>query len=179
MVFSYYSRLTAAQKRVYRKSDAIVSLPLPDAESLGPLVDALARSLERNDRQEVEATCRELASRIAARLAAPPVRVRVLATRPSATWGELHGLYEGAEGRTQALITLWMRTAKHRKVVAFRSFLRTLLHELCHHADYEVFRLPDSFHTQGFYQRESSLFHQLMGKTASRRSIGKREGAAP
>jgi hypothetical protein len=55
-----------------------------------------------------------------------------------------------------------MRTAKHRRVVAFKSFLRTLLHELCHHLDYELYRLPDSFHTKGFYMRESSLFHQLM-----------------
>jgi hypothetical protein len=54
-----------------------------------------------------------------------------------------------------------MRTAKQRRVVAFKSFLRTLLHELCHHLDYELYRLPDSFHTEGFYKRESSLFHQL------------------
>jgi hypothetical protein len=46
--------------------------------------------------------------------------------------------------------------------VAFRTFLRTLLHELCHHLDYRLYRLPDSFHTEGFYKRESSLFHQLV-----------------
>jgi hypothetical protein len=28
--------------------------------------------------------------------------------------------------------------------------------------DYRYLRLADSFHTQGFYQRESSLFHQLV-----------------
>ena len=41
-------------------------------------------------------------------------------------------------------------------------FLRTLLHEICHHLDYHLYRLPDSFHTEGFYKRESSLFHQLV-----------------
>jgi hypothetical protein len=55
-----------------------------------------------------------------------------------------------------------MRTARHKKVVAFRSFLRTLLHELCHHLDYEFFHFPETFHTEGFYNRESSLFHQLV-----------------
>lgn len=55
-----------------------------------------------------------------------------------------------------------MRTARQRRVVAFRTYLRTLLHELCHHLDYQHLRLADSFHTQGFYQRESSLFHQLV-----------------
>jgi hypothetical protein len=55
-----------------------------------------------------------------------------------------------------------MRTARLRRVVAFRTYLRTLLHELGHHLDYRYLKLADSFHTQGFYQRESSLFHQLV-----------------
>jgi hypothetical protein len=54
-----------------------------------------------------------------------------------------------------------MLTAKRGQVVAFRTFLRTLLHELCHHLDYTLLHLRDSLHTQGFYQRESSLFHAL------------------
>ena len=57
-------------------------------------------------------------------------RVTVLAARPHARWGELHGLYE-TTGRPAdtPLITLWMRTARQKRVVAFRTFLRTLLHE--------------------------------------------------
>ena len=87
----------------------------------------------------------------------------MLAARPHARWGELHGLYE-ASGRPAdtPLITLWMRTARQKRVVAFRTFLRTLLHEIGHHVDYTRLRLGDSFHTQGFYQRESHLFHQLV-----------------
>jgi hypothetical protein len=59
-------------------------------------------------------------------------------------------------------IQLWMRTAKQRRVVAFRTYLRTLLHEVGHHVDYAHLRLRDSYHTEGFYKRESSLFHQLV-----------------
>jgi hypothetical protein len=55
-----------------------------------------------------------------------------------------------------------MRTAQHKRTVAFRTFLRTLLHELCHHLDYELLKLEDSFHTEGFFKRESSLFKQLV-----------------
>ena len=55
-----------------------------------------------------------------------------------------------------------MRTVRHRRVVAFRTFLRTLLHEIGHHLDYEHLRLADSFHTEGFFKRESSLFYQLV-----------------
>ena len=89
------------------------------------------------------------------------MRVEVLAVRPSADWGELHGLYTREAGRTPR-IQLWMRTAHHKRLVAFRTFLRTLLHEVGHHVDYERLELADSFHTEGFFRRESSLFHQLV-----------------
>lgn len=163
MVFAYYSKLNAAQKRIYRKSDEITGIVLPDAISLRPFADELMRSLGREDREKTEELCRMISDGIMDRLGAPRLRVRVLAVRPSASWGELHGLYVPPEGRASAIITLWMRTAKHRRVVAFRTFFRTLLHELCHHLDYELFKLPDSFHTEGFYKRESSMFHQIAG----------------
>lgn len=165
MVFSYYNKLSAANKRIYEQSDGITSVPLPDAGALQPLIPLLSAALAGEVREQVEDICRRLVLGIGQQLSTPPLRVKVLAVRPSASWGELHGLYEPSEGRASAVISLWMRTAKHRRVVAFRSFLRTLLHELCHHLDYELYRLQDSFHTEGFYKRESSLFHQLVPET--------------
>ena len=162
MVFAYYSRLTRSQQRIYRQSDEIGSLPLPHAAALAPLVEQLAEALKHEDRRRIEAVSQDLTSALTARFNVPPVQVEVLAARPSKDWGELHGLYTPAEGRRPARVTVWMRTAKHRRVVAFRTFLRTLLHELCHHLDYELLGLEESFHTEGFYKRESSLLHQLM-----------------
>ena len=103
---------------------------------------------------------------LTAALGIPRVRVEVLAARPHRDWGELHGLYT-AEPRRTPRIQLWMRTAKQRRVVAFRTYLRTLLHEVGHHVDYAYLRLEDSFHTEGFYKRESSLFHQLVTDAAA------------
>lgn len=164
MVFSYYHKLSAAKKRIYKKSDEIHAVILPDPEALRPLILRLASSLEQEDRERTEEACRALALGVSSQLGVPPLRVKVLAVRPSATWGELHGLYEPPEGRASAVISLWMRTVKHKRVVAFRAFLRTLLHEICHHLDYHLYQLPDSFHTEGFYKRESSLFHQLVAE---------------
>lgn len=161
MVFSYYNRLSDEQKLIYRKSDDVHSVPLPNVMELQPLAVQLQEALSEGSRQRTEEVSSALASGIAAGLKAPPIGMRVLAARPSASWGELHGLYEPAQGKAPAVITLWMRTAQRRQVVAFRSFLRTLLHELCHHLDYEFLLLEESFHTEGFYKRESSLFHQL------------------
>ncbi len=167
MVFSYYRKLSEAQKRIYRRSDSITAIPLPDAGGLREFVRDLEQALAAEERVRIEECCRKIADGITVRLSLPAVRVNVLAVRPAGSWGELHGLYEAFEGRSLAKITLWMRTVKHKRIVAFRSFLRTLLHELCHHADYSLFRLPDSFHTEGFYKRESALFHQITSEDES------------
>jgi hypothetical protein len=162
MVFAYYNRLTRPQQRIYQRSDEVSIIPLPHPAPLHPLVDELAEALKREDRRKTQAASQILVSALTARLSVAPVKVDVLATRPSRSWGELHGLYTPAEGGTPAQVTLWMRTAQRRRVVAFRTFLRTLLHEVCHHLDYELLALTESFHTEGFYRRESSLFHQLV-----------------
>ena len=163
MPFAYFERLTRRQQAIYLKSDAIAVMPLGHPEPLRPLVIELTRALESGDRRLTESATQLLATALARALRVPPVRVKVLAARPHARWGELHGLYEttGRSGELP-LITLWMRTARQKRVVAFRTYLRTLLHELGHHLDYTLLRLGDSFHTQGFYQRESHLFHQLV-----------------
>ena len=162
MPFAYYSRLTRSQQRIYRRSDEIATIPLPQATPLHPLVEQLAEALKNEDRRKIEVLSQGLISDLTTMLKVPHVQVEVLAARPSKDWGELHGLYTPAEGRRPARVTVWMRTAKHRRVVAFRTFLRTLLHELCHHLDYELLDLEESFHTEGFYKRESKLFHQLV-----------------
>ena len=61
-----------------------------------------------------------------------------------------------------ARISVWMRTAQKKQVVAFRSFLRTVVHEFLHHLDYEHFKLAETFHTEGFYKRESSLSQRAL-----------------
>lgn len=162
MVYAYYRRLSRSQKAVYRKSDEVGAVRLPDPRSLRPLAQALAAALAQDNQPRAQALCQQLADAITARLKVAPVSIAVLAVRPQGDWGELHGCYRPGSAGEGARIMLWMRTAQRRRAVAFRTFLRTLLHELCHHLDYTLLMLPDSFHTQGFYRRESSLFRQLV-----------------
>lgn len=163
MPFAYFKRLDRRQQAIYLRSDAVTAVPLSRPEALRPFVGELAEALSGEERVPTEVAAQKLVSALAAALGLPAVRVQVLAARPHARWGELHGLYEWERGRGEPpLITLWMRTAKQRRVVAFRTFLRTLLHEVGHHLDYAGLGLGDSFHTQGFYARESHLFHQLV-----------------
>jgi hypothetical protein len=161
MPFAYYERLSERDKAVYRRSDAVTELPLPRPELLRPFVAVLKQALAADDRRAVAAACRRLCQGLTELLEVPPVDVEVLAVRPTSGWGELHGLYTTRAGKPPR-IRVWMRTARHRRVVAFRTFLRTLLHEVLHHLDYTHLKLGDSFHTEGFFKRESSLLRQLL-----------------
>jgi hypothetical protein len=166
MRFAYYDRLSAARKAIYRKSDAIGAVGLPPGLEVGDDVARIRAALAAADRGASQRACQRLVDALVGGFKVPPIRVRVLAKRPSDDYGELHGLYEPEEGRVPARVTVWMRTAKRVQVVAFKSFLRTLVHELAHHLDYELYLLEETFHTEGFYQRESSLAHALLDAEA-------------
>jgi hypothetical protein len=167
MRFSYYDRLPAASQRTYRRSDEIRRVDLPDAAALMPFARAIEPALAAQSRAAAEASCQALVDAINAQLAAPRVNVRVLERRPANSYGELHGLYDPDDVTGGiARITLWMRTAQRVQVVKFRTFLRTLVHEICHHLDYELYRLAETFHTEGFYARESAMVRELLGQPA-------------
>ena len=167
MRFAYYDKLSPERQRIYRKSDAIGALGLPSGLALSHHVTAIAEGLRADRRVEVQAACRSLIDALTRGYHVPEVRVRVLATRPADGEGELHGLYEPGDEGAPPRISVWMRTAQRKQVVAFKTFLRTLIHELCHHLDYELFALDETFHTEGFYKRESSIVTALLAQGLS------------
>jgi hypothetical protein len=164
MRFGYYDRLSPARKKIYRRSDEIAALGLPAGLDLGANVVRIEAALREDNRAAVQSECQTLLDALVAGYHVPKVRVRILAARPADGYGELHGLYEPEEGRALPRLTAWMRTAQRRQVVAFKTFLRTVIHELCHHLDYELFALEETFHTEGFYKRESSLVGVLLAQ---------------
>jgi len=164
MRFAYYDRLSPARQRTYRKSDELPALGLPSGLQLGGVIERIQSALLDDNRAAVQLACQQLIDALVNGYHVPRIRVRVLARRPSDDYGELHGLYEPGEGKLLARITVWMRTAQRRQVVAFRTFLRTLIHELCHHLDYELYLLEETFHTEGFYKRESAVVTALLGQ---------------
>ncbi len=174
MAFRYYKRLSPEQKRLYRMSDEVVVVRLPHPEILRPLVLAVEQALLIDNRRLVEDVCTRFVRVFTEDVGIRPVTVSVLSKRPRSSSSELHGLYTREEGKTPN-IKVWMRTAANLRVVAFRTFMRTLLHEVCHHLDFELYRWPDSFHTQGFYARENNLTKQLLGVSPKREPKAKRE----
>jgi hypothetical protein len=158
---AWYGRLPPALRQVAAASDRVTSLAFRPGPALVAAVSELVDALATGNPVEVQVRSQRIADGVCTGFRVPLVSVRVAERRPHNQRGELHGLYEPGEPPARDKISLWMFTAKRAQVVAPRTFLRTLLHELCHHLDYTHLRLRDSLHTQGFYQRESSLFAAL------------------
>src|SRR4051794_41150951 len=122
MPFAYYQRLSSARQRTYRKSDAIGSLALPEGVQVGATVALIRDALLREDVKGVRQASQHLVDSLATAFRVPPITMRVLARRPAEREGELYGLYEPEDRSTSARITVWMRTAQRKQVVAFRTY---------------------------------------------------------
>jgi hypothetical protein len=174
MVHRYYARLSLFQQQAYRRSNDVTAVALPAAAELHGAAAQVAAALLTGDARRVTTACANLLDRICHRLGVAPLRLSVLPERPAGRWGELHGLYTPGQAGAPARITVWMRTAQRSRVVAFRTFLRTLLHELCHHLDFVLLGLEHSFHTTGFYRRERDLYRQLLPAGSAGRAVAAR-----
>lgn len=168
MAQAYYRRYNQMQKRIAHKSDALKPITLANKNELARILTELNCQLplghvalvERSSQKLVDAICQPLKY---GNMRVSSARVHVLEQRPYDDSSELHGLYEPVdEVRIRARLYVWMRTAKRQQIVAYKTYLRTLVHELCHHLDYEYYGLEDSLHTQGFFKRESIMVKQLI-----------------
>jgi hypothetical protein len=180
---SFYARLSAQQKREYDRSDSRRTLPLAPNPALGSAANDVVRALEDAGLARVRSAAQRLVDAVCASLnprsrRAPEAvpRVKVLRTRPRRGQSEFHGLYTRFENG-ECEIRVWMLTAANGYVVKPRTFLRTLLHEVCHHVDMTLLDLPHSLHTLGFHARESSLLHALERSGAT--IPGGRQTASP
>ena len=173
---NFRHRLNRTQQKIYDRSNATSSILLTASPRLRHAVALLAPTLQSGSRIQVEKVSQAIADEITGGLGVPRVKISVGTTRPSNARGELHGLYTPSRGGPGS-IKVWMITAKRGQVVAFKTFLRTVLHEICHHLDYAHLKLADSFHTDGFYQRESSLFYAIGGVAAAERARQPRRSA--
>jgi hypothetical protein len=171
--FEFYYQLTQRQQRDYRKSDEVESLPLPQEAQLRlwDRVDAVEAALSAGKLKRLQAATAELSLAVTQAFDVGSVRVQVKSRRPMDRSGaEYYGLTTWEDGK-QPLIELWMRTRAQRRVVAFKTYIRTLIHELLHHLDYSYLGLGESFHTQGFFKRESSLFRELVTERPDRTAV--------
>jgi hypothetical protein len=148
-------------QRCYLKSDAIASFEgfAADGGAMRALAN-LQNALQAGTLRQVQDCAFALMTELCRCFGVAAIRVEVRGVRPHNARGELHGLFRLSKPPE---ILLWMRTAQRHEVVKPRTFLRTLLHELCHYLDYALLKLEDSYHTMGFFKRESFLVRTLIG----------------
>ena len=71
--FAYYRRLSARQKRIYDKSDAITDVGLPQASRFGLCVRDLAKWLVSENKVEVQRAAQRLAKEVTSKSGGVPM----------------------------------------------------------------------------------------------------------
>jgi len=155
---------SARLRRVFADSDARPPLPLPPAEPLRALTDALVETLAAGEVARVRGASQALLAHLSGHFGVRAPSVRVLGVRPHRVEDgvctyQLLGDYTPATER----IRVWMRTAIRAKITSPKAFLNTLLHELGHHLDSTLWSSPESPHTRGFFTRVDDLYHHALG----------------
>lgn len=161
---------TASRRREYDRSDGILTMPLPPAETVQALARALAEAMAAGEAAPVQRAGHTLLESLSAFYGVPEPPLRVLGVRPHrVTAGvctyQLFGDYTPSTHR----IRVWMRTAIRQHVSSPKALLNTLLHEFCHHLDSTRLSCPQSFHTRGFFARIDHLYHLALATPPSAR----------
>jgi hypothetical protein len=149
----FFYRLAPRDQKVYLRSDAIDTYDLTVGPNALALAEALVAALEGGSIAATGRAAQGLVTELCRLLAVRTVPIEVKGVRPRNARGELHGIFYTDTPR----IVLWTRTALRHDVVKPKTFLRTLMHELAHYFDYALLRLGNSYHTRGFFKRESFL----------------------
>jgi hypothetical protein len=156
---AFFYRLSPQAQRCYLKSDAIDRYNFIPSGAALARTQALIQTLDSGSLAAINQSAQRLVDEVCHILGVTPVRVEIRGVRPRDTRSELHGIFYPHERPPRMVV--WMRTAQRHDVVKPKTFLRTLLHELGHYLDYAFLKLGDSFHTKGFFKRESFLVRCL------------------
>lgn len=151
-----------AEQKAYEISNRLFSVDFKVTPSMKRKVDDLAIWLSAGDKSKVRGATQAVIDLLCAAARVPAARLSLLDRTPAEFRGDklavkVHG-FCAPDGR----ITLAYRTAVRRQVIAFKTYLNTMVHEFMHHYDHRRLQLGASFHTRGFYQRVRELVGQLI-----------------
>lgn len=158
----FFYRLAPRDQKVYLRSDAIDDFDLVAGPHALALAVALIKALEGGSLAGTGHAAQALVTELCRLLGVRDLPIEVKGARPRNARGELHGIFYPNTPR----IVLWTRTALRHDVIKPKTFLRTLMHELAHYLDYALLRLGNSYHTRGFFKRESFLVRAVFPSSA-------------
>lgn len=149
-------------RRIRAESNALPNMRLRPDPVLKEAVEAVPIALAAGDPLAVKIAAQTICDRICDGFGVERVLVLIAGPRPIQSRAEVHGHYFVLSQMTPR-IRIWMLTSRRLVPVGPRIFLRTLVHELCHHLDVQLFGLVASPHTEGFRRRVASLLCQVAG----------------
>ncbi|MHA2358289.1 MAG: hypothetical protein ACXABK_05930 [Candidatus Heimdallarchaeaceae archaeon] len=157
---------TSSQSSDYQKSLNSVIEPLTNSRMkvLQIAVKLLGEALKNGDEEAIKEITNETIAELNLIYNLPPLKVYTGGKRRMTRGGQgqYYGVYRlKGEGENRHSISVYSRTAKSQKIVAPKTFLRTLLHEWGHHYDKYKLNLKSTFHTKGFYDRVNTIYGQL------------------
>jgi hypothetical protein len=154
----FFYRLAPRDQKIYLRSDAIDRFDFAAGPTALALAEGVVAALEGGSVAATGRAAQALVAELCRLAGVRVVPIEVKGVRPRNQRGELHGIFYPEAPR----IVLWTHTALRHDVVKPKTFLRTLMHELTHYFDYAVFRLGNSYHTRGFFKRESFLVRAIL-----------------
>ena len=148
------------------ESDRLNTLRLPQYERLRRIATAIDAAMKTGRTKEVLRVSAEFLDTAADFYQVKHCGVRVPAARPLGVRERATSELFGDSNPNTSLIRVWMKTAIRKEVTSFGTILSALCHEFCHRLDSQ--RLPNSWHTRGFYERAASLCHRARGTPPKR-----------
>jgi hypothetical protein len=127
-------KISKISQTVINKSNVILSKKNYTVKDLQTLSDMICKSLRINN-----------------------LPIKLKGARPQSSRGTTHGSYTRNISKKTFYITLYGITPKTKKIVAAKTLIKTLIHEIMHHYDFEKLKMNSSNHTTGFYKRISTL----------------------
>ena len=154
-----------SQSKDYTKSleSSIPPLSKSSSEVLHIAVKFLAEALKNGDEEEINEYTNETIAELNRIYKLPHLHVYTGGKRRlTKRGGQYYGVYK-TKGKADERhsISVYSRTAKTQKYVAPKTFLRTLIHEWCHHYDKYRLKLTNTYHTKGFYDRLNIIYSKL------------------
>jgi hypothetical protein len=154
-----------SQSKDYTKSleSTISPLSKNSAKVLHIAVKFLAEALKNGDEEGINEYTNEAIAELNRIYKLPHLHVYTGGKRRlTRRGGQYYGVYK-TKGKADERhsISVYSRTAKTQKYVAPKTFLRTLIHEWCHHYDKYRLKLTNTYHTKGFYDRLNIIYSKL------------------
>ncbi len=145
----------------FTRSNKFPALEYQPAAEEREFTRKLIASTSANER---EALGQKLLDNICGSLKIPRARLRVYEERQphKLRGGKLAYKLYGVYYCENAMIEIANLTSIRKQVVAGKTFMDTLIHELMHHIDRKFLRIPSTPHSPGFYARIEDIKTKLM-----------------